>query len=459
MAEWSTSYRWSGVQRSNVVGLLRHDARDVDRQNGVEVAHSNALIDSSLTAMNESWVNDGAGRLVPMKKVEQAVAFLDRKIASARNSRTVKDKKTGQTREVPVAVRKDASVAVEFVLMLDPRYTRRHHISEEEYDALTVQQRAELPPDVSKLTPEQIADVREKLQAMIDEVTERMGADNVMAVTWHWDESTPHVQMLAVPMTEKGELSKKKVLGEASMSAAQAKYAAMHDAMRTRLRGVGYEATFERVDSGRPNQPLAAYKASKDRARQEMADLLAAERKASHAKELEERVVKDHEKLDEWDAALLDRRHELDEEAERLRDRQRDLETREAELPTLRRRLEEEGRRDGLEAAASAIDQTVEQKLAAALAPQLTEVNRLRAELEVLVAQRTREQQAFNAAAARFDQMCRSLQPLVEKWEQTNPHTERGSRAQSSAARFRQFEQRADELRESVPDDGSERDV
>ncbi|WP_159449503.1 plasmid recombination protein [Okibacterium fritillariae] len=262
------------------------------------------MIDAAYTAHNRTLVNDGTGALVPMQRVEEAVAFLDTRIAQTQNTRKITDKHSGEVREVPVAIRKDASVAVEFVLMLDPRYTRDPGISDLSYDAMSPEERAVLPPDVAHMTPEAIADVREKLHAMVAEVSELMGSDNVVFVAEHWDESHPHVQMAVVPVTADGKLSKKQVLGERTMAAAQAKYAAMHDSMRERLRSFGYEATSERVDAGRPHQPTADFKASKDRTRREKASLAVAKRDADklweerqHVKAQREALVREKDEL------------------------------------------------------------------------------------------------------------------------------------------------------------------
>lgn len=238
MDGWTTSYRWAGVTRGNIGGLVRHDCRDVDLANGVEVEHSNEDIDASMTHLNETKVNDGSGRLIDCTSSQQWIAFLDRRISETQNTRTLKDGTI-----VPVAVRKDASVAVEFVLQLDPEFTG------ESVDA----------------SPEKQAEVNRLLDVMIDEVVEQMGAENVIGYSKHWDEGHPHVQLMAVPVTDDGQLSMKQKLGAPTKTAAQAKYSALHDSMRERLRGAGYDATDERVDAGKRHLGLAEFKKQRDR--------------------------------------------------------------------------------------------------------------------------------------------------------------------------------------------------
>ncbi len=262
MSGWTTSYRWAGVKRNEIMGLLRHDARNVDRANGKEATHSNTLINSKYTHLNEAWVNDGEGKLVPMTDVSQAIAFLNKKLVEVQPVRKSRD---GTMKKI--AIRKDANVAVEHVLMLDPRYTRDPNISDDEYDKLTETQRQALPPDIETLSSCRRKDVREKLQAMVDEVIDVMGKDNIIAVTWHWDESHPHVQMLSIPVSEDGHLSYQRKFGAGSKEASVKKYSEFHDSMREKLRRVGYDATSERVDAGRKHQSLNDYKASKKRQR------------------------------------------------------------------------------------------------------------------------------------------------------------------------------------------------
>lgn len=59
-------------------GLLRHDARDVERGLGIEVAHTNTMIDPTITAMNVSEIYDpDTGDMKPMRSVDDALDVLD----------------------------------------------------------------------------------------------------------------------------------------------------------------------------------------------------------------------------------------------------------------------------------------------------------------------------------------------------------------------------------------------
>ena len=294
MTGWTTSYRWNGVTRSNVVGLIRHDVRDVDLSNGVEVTHSNRDIDPSMTALNETMVNDGTGRLIPCTKAEQWIAFLDRRIAETGNTRRLKD-----GRVVPVAVRKDASVAVEFVLQLDPEFTGNS-------------------ADLSGARREEVDRL---MNVMIEEVVEVMGAENVIGYSKHWDEGRPHVQLMAVPVTDDGRLSMKGKLGAPKKIDAQKRYTELHDQMRDRLRKAGYDATDERVDLGKRHLGLAEFKRQRD--------LDAAREKQA------QQVAQMDAKLDVRIDGLAQREDQLDATRAALEAREAALAEREAEVERL----------------------------------------------------------------------------------------------------------------------------
>lgn len=150
------------------------------------------------------------------------------------------------------------------------------------------------------------------------------------------------------------------------------------------------------------------------------------------------------------DAAEI--RNEFDARSMELDEREGDLDRREADLPALRRRAEADGHAAGMDAARGEIDHAVQQRLAVALAPARGALERQREELEEELERAAAERRAFSASAAQFERLSRILEPLVSKWEQTNPYTDKGAKAQSMATRIRQIEQRAAEIREASPD-------
>lgn len=259
VSSWSTIYRWAPVKRGDVRGLVNHHARDVDRENGREVSHSNLGIAADRTEENLTFVNDGNGRFVQCIDSQQWVDYLDRRLEDV--GHTVRTEKDGSQREV--ALRKDAAVAVDYLLQLDPEFTG------------TVEQ---LMDD-----PEKEEEVRRLLGVMVEEIVEQHGQENVVGWTLHLDEKSPHVQLLAIPVTEQGGTSYKQFFGDAAPGRRSTKagsmraYAERHDEMRHRLRDHGYQATFERVNEGLEHVPLAKYKTNKDKRRAEREDMDARE--------------------------------------------------------------------------------------------------------------------------------------------------------------------------------------
>ncbi len=281
MSGYTTSYRWAGVTKSKVGGLIRHHARDVDRQNGEEVHHSNEKVDPSRTHLNETMVNDGTGQMVPCTDRKQWHAFMDKRLSELQNTRTLKD-----GREVPVAFRKDAAVAVDVILQIDPEYTG----------------------EVEDMTDEDIAETRRLLGVMIDKAMEDAGRENVIGYAIHWDETSPHVQMLYVPEHE-GKLSMKQKLGGKTKAAAQQRYSEMHDGMREALKAAGYDATMERVDTGRPHHSLGKFKDLKDRE----GDV---EFRENMLNRKQERLAKDEQRLEQREDDLRQQEVQVQRQAE-----------------------------------------------------------------------------------------------------------------------------------------------
>lgn len=308
MTQWSTSFRVQGRTRNGVdrkqgrgrdkraaLGpMLDHALRSLDELNGVHRKHrslgeltgvhrkhSNPQIDPARISDNVVRISDGAGgfrEAVAGDQVADVMQAIEDRVALARHTRTTKDGKT-----VPVAVREDASLALEVVLQLDPEYTGR----------------------VVDMTDEQKADAREKLDAMVEVLQKKAGAENVVAIAEHWDEENVHYHVFLVPL--EGE----KLVGSKIIGRSKQEYSAMHDQMRTALRVVGYDATFDRVDAGRGHEDVKTYKARRDREKTAAGQF----REASSA---EARVDQKLLDLQEQQAALLEAQRELDEDRERV---------------------------------------------------------------------------------------------------------------------------------------------
>lgn len=386
---WTTSYRWAGVRRSDVAGLIRHDVRDVDRKNGVEVSHSNTGIVSSKTLLNETVVNDGNGGFRRCAASREWLDFIDKRVSEARNFRTQKD----GTR-TPVAVRKDASVVVETILMLDPEFTGK----------------------IDEMSEDKRDEVRDLLQVMIDTEIERAGVENVVGWSVHWDESHPHVQMMTVPMTADGQLSMKKAYGggQGTKAAAQKKYAELHDTMRENLRDAGYDATMERVDSARSHLPLEKFKTLRDQQTKATQALAKAEARLSIA-------TKD------GDAAWRDRQTAQDE-----------LQSAEDEALRIRRRARDDGYRKGYdEGLKEAETELAQEQAAARQARERADTQRRAAEAQLALLDETistveQVQPVFTAFLDHKMKDGRTLRPMFERF--TEQYTA-GMRRRSAALR------------------------
>lgn len=184
--------------------------------------------------------------------------------------------------------REDATVFTEVVLELDPMFMREEGLTEKEYENMTEAEFHAQPASLEHASPERVDEAKRLLQMMIDEVVEDYGKENVVGVFWHWDETNPYVQMIGVSVADKGSLSYSSKFGvNGNKTALRKKYSERHDRMRTKLREAGYDATFERVSTGKARD-LRTYKRDGDLREQEchmeaVKTALAAERQALDA--------------------------------------------------------------------------------------------------------------------------------------------------------------------------------
>lgn len=223
------------VGRGDVRGLLHHVVRDVDREHGSEVRHSNQDIDPSRTADNETLVSDGQGGWVPCEDIEQIESVLESRLA-----------------EVKKPLRKDAVVLRPVVLQLDPEWYEQH-------------------PD-----PEERGQAAEDMLRWAAGV---FGPENLVYASLHEDESNPHLHVGVCPVTEDGRLSQK------DWFKSPAALRAMHQDFRQHMADLGYDIEFKNKKPGKHAKRLGVeeYKDYKEleKVRQE----LDAEKRALEARE------------------------------------------------------------------------------------------------------------------------------------------------------------------------------
>lgn len=257
----TTSYVWQGRRQSEVSAMIRHEARSVEEQQGVKRRHANPLIDAARTGENRVLVNDGQGGFKLADSVEEISEAFERRLAQ---------RKVGKGRSSPRKIRRDSNTAALFVLQLDPEFTG----------------------PCEGMSPEKRAEVERLHQVMIDQVVERMGQQNVISVSHHWDETNPHVHIICTAMTPDDRVAYYQAVGN---DGKRSDWAAHHDAMREALRDSGYDATFERVGQGRKGESLTMYKQQMDQ-------------QHAAADELGSEWVR----LDEWDKRLDNRDKRFD---------------------------------------------------------------------------------------------------------------------------------------------------
>lgn len=248
---YSTTIRWAGRARESMdrtVGrgrdkrpaarpMLAHSLRSLDARDGTDVAHGNEMIDPGRIPDNVVMIADGDGAFRQAGDSDTSQSIIEsamERIESGFMTRKVKGV------EKKVAVRKDATILMEAVIQLDPDYTGK----------------------IVDMTDGQKEDAREKMWAMVEVLEDQVGSHNMVCVAEHWDESHPHFHVFYTPMTKEGEM-----IGSRIMGAGKADWANFHDRLRTKLREVGYDATFDRVDKGRGHEELAEFKARRDRER------------------------------------------------------------------------------------------------------------------------------------------------------------------------------------------------
>lgn len=189
------------VQRGRVVGLLRHNGRDVDREQGREVQHANWDIDAARTPDNETLVADGSGGFRLCADLREIRAALDRRLA-----------------DVKKPLRKDAVVLRPLVLQLDPEWYAVHQDEDERVQAA---------------------------EDMFEWARNTFGSENLLYAALHNDERSPHLHIGFCPVTDDGRLSQKDWFPDPKS------LRKMHKDFREYMTGKGYEIEMENRKPGK----------------------------------------------------------------------------------------------------------------------------------------------------------------------------------------------------------------
>lgn len=440
-------------------GAIVHEMmRELDEDSIAYWAKRNPNIVIADEVLNEAMINDGAGGFRACADRQEVLDYgADRVRRVKRKFRDDKlDPKTGKMKGGTVTTSLLVSHLPKSMCIEIPGY---YPVLDKKTGEPVVDPDGD-PMMRSRWVARDRDDARHYFQEVIQYLTDEAipgGTEAVLGYDIQHSESTPHVQIVADTFAEdpkdedalrvessRAWFSHRDVKDDkGKQKSGPTKLREYHAGLKQHLLDLGYDISAD-FDEERHLVGMG---------KDEYGQTMDAKRQVDT---LKDRAVEDHEKLNEWDTSLLDLRDQLADRAEHLDERQRNLEARESELPTLRRHVEEMGREDGVKAAAAANDKIVKQRIAATLAPAWSAADRQRKELEDLLAQAAQDRENYLIAATQLEQYNRTLQPLVEKWEQANPHTERGAKAQRSATLIRQIEQRAAELRENTPTDDVE---
>lgn len=194
--------------KADIRGLLHHIAREVDRQNGREVRHSNQDINAARTGDNETWVSDGSGGFQRCKKIEDIENALYDRLSHVKNP-----------------LRKDAVVLRPLILQLDPEWYDSHQNEDERNQAAN---------------------------DMLDWAIKTFGMENIMYATLHQDEwedeegdNHPHLHIGFCPVTADGRLSQK------DWFRSPATLRQMHDDFRKHMATRDYDIQMDRKKPGK----------------------------------------------------------------------------------------------------------------------------------------------------------------------------------------------------------------
>lgn len=325
----SHKVRASGGHRT---AFARHLGRDADERAGFRFGHSNTGIDRDRTALNRTFVNDGAGGYrAPVVTVD---AEGNRRPPSAEMDDYI-CLLLGDAKR-----RKDAVALRPFVFKADPAW----------YDEYNPNWRTEGLNDAALRLHEEATRWLEEWAA-----EEGYGQANIAYYSDHLDEAGhPERQIAFVPMTADGRLSQKDFFkGRADMRA-------MHKKLREHLKTTcGYDAHMTVAPRSREHLSSAGYAARADKIKgsierfaeieqEQMIDAVANEaeaaeldRRTAAVVEREKAADEDFATIEEVTTALDERAAELDRREQAVGDREAAADTRCNELAARERAADE----------------------------------------------------------------------------------------------------------------------
>ena len=316
---WTVTYDASPEAKvkatgSHAVNRDRHLGRAADLAAGFNFGHRNPNIDPGRVALNKSFVNDGDGGFRELA-VTPGPRDKDRP-----PSAEFADYRNRRLKQVKKPLRKDAVIMRGVMLQLDPKW----------FDAHCPEWRDGLNDQAQRF-----------VQAQLDWACQEFGQQNIVGGSIDLDETSPHLQLSVVPVTDDGRLSQKDFFHGPGHFRKQRKE--LCDALET----AGYEPQRTATARSTERTSSAEYARTADKAR---ATLAVAQRDSQKLWEERQHVRATKAKLEEDARSFTKDRQELD---ERLGDVPRQM---------------HKAKNDGMEAARSAARQETEEARSAARA-------------------------------------------------------------------------------------------
>lgn len=296
---WTVTYDASPEAKvkaagSHAVNRDRHLGRAPDLAAGFDFGHRNPNIDPVRSVMNESFVNDGNGGF------RGPAVTKDPKGKDRPPSAEFADYRNMRLAQVKKPLRKDAVIMRGVMLQLDPKW----------FDAHCPAWRIDGLND----------EARRFVQAQLDWACQEFGQGNVVGGSLDLDETSPHLQLSVVPVTDDGRLSQKDYFQGPGHFRKQRKE--LCDALET----VGYDPQRTATARSTERTSSAEYAHTADKAR---ATLAVAQR--------------DGKKLWEERQQVRAEKAELDEVAKSIREDRQGLDAQLEDVPRLRHKAKQDG--------------------------------------------------------------------------------------------------------------------
>lgn len=261
---YTVTVRQAGVKRAEVGALLTHEYRKTLEHDGTTTQHDNENIDPTRSHLNRDYIFRN-GELEPLIKVSDIHEELDRRLENAGGTRTLKD---GSVKKI--GLRSDAKVLRNFIVQLDPEHTG----TVEEWEQ---KPEAERQKDLSLMVDTLIK----------DHIGGLYGKENLLSMTLHMDEKSPHIHLMVTPIDDEGRIRNESFIKNKS------DMRKFWDGARTKLRDAGYEAEMVTRDVDAKHETLRQFKTRTGKAKAEALEL---EEKARKQREEMEKEAREAEK-------------------------------------------------------------------------------------------------------------------------------------------------------------------